>query len=1465
MRKTLLIFTTLLLASIQMFGQFATILKSNEPVCLRNKNNSTDKESKTVGSQYSNEGITIYGYMTSSDNWEIVPGIYSFTTTSSMEVKPLYTNAEMFDDGGCVYINEKYYTINLYDKKLTVYDTNTWTKVGHSISISQDAVATDLTYDYTTETVYGCFNDEETGGYVFGTLDVETGIRTKIAELSQALLTIAASKEGKLYAIGMDLILYHVDKESGSLSKIGETGAEPLKWYKKQAMTFDINTNKLYWCFNHTNWKTYLYDVDITSGKANLIANFPLNENFVDIYIPAPVSEIGSPNEIDDLKVSFVKDSGNATVSFTIPTTTFEGEPFSGELKYSIRINNEELKSGTGRAGAQIEENITTKETGVAQLAVVLSNAQGKESKTTTDCFIGKDTPKAVENVVLKHKSGKTVVLTWDMPEIGIHNGYVDLENVTYKIVRYPSNTVCEEAYTNTTYQEDIAVGQMESIYYEVIPTHGNYTGEAAFSNRLTIGMNFEIPFTDSFDDKDRFMLYTVIDSDMDTHTWKHVETQDGMYVACDYNQEKPKDDWLLTPPITLVGGSKYVLSFDASSMFVSCPEKLEVAFGKQPEIAQMVNQIMSPTVIDNKVSGEWKSFSFTFNIEEMGNYYIGFHALSDADMQKLAIDNIRLDGALLSAPDEVSNLTASPDMNGKLEATVSFITPDKTVNGDKLSLLDKVEIYCNYELVKTIDSPLVNQTIEERVATKFGYNDISVISYNTNGRSISSIIKVYTGEDVPGLTPVTVKNVDGKQVITWSLPKGLNGGYVNPSTISYAISRHTNEDPVVVAADLTECTFTDEYIASQQTVVNYIVQAANPQGYGAINVSNPIVVGGVPYDYPFIETFAYGYATHLLWGVLAYQGKGSWVLWNGKEEQQAKPYDDDKGAIYFMPVEIGDSCQIFSGNITMSNAQKPHLEFYYYNIPSANTVKVQINPDTNGWEDIYTIRMSESKPEGWTKVVVPLTDYKMAKIFQFAFMGIANDLTRVYIDKIAVRDLFENDLSVSLKTRKKVELNESYAVEATIQNVGETSAGSYRVEIYRDGTLIYSEKESTLNVDEQKVYSIVETATLGSADDYEYYASLVYDRDENSSNDMSKILKVVNHLPKYPVVEKLKGNIKDSQLQLTWETPAAYVVPEMETVTEDFESYEPFAIDEIGDWTLVDVDGEEGTYGLLPLSYPHREEAKSFQVFNAHAIGVTTPYEDSSWKARSGEQMMIAFIDKDLSNDDWIISPMLTGYPQTITFYVRTLAAIYGLETFEVLVSKNGLALKDFTPIFKGEAETTWTKVEVEIPNDCYYFAIRCTSVEQFAMVLDDITYVPGTGLPKEFTLTGYNVYCDNILIGQVAADITSYQGGLVDNEKHTFAVTAVYDKGESRYSNVITLANETSIEYLSENKPYVYANEESIIVKQAEGCLVNIYGVDGKILIKEKIESMSATITIASGVYFVKIDNQVFKVIVK
>ena len=193
----------------------------------------------------------------------------------------------------------------------------------------------------------------------------------------------------------------------------------------------------------------------------------------------------------------------------------------------------------------------------------------------------------------------------------------------------------------------------------------------------------------------------------------------------------------------------------------------------------------------------------------------------------------------------------------------------------------------------------------------------------------------------------------------------------------------------------------------------------------------------------------------------------------------------------------------------------------------------------------------------------------------------------------------------------------------------------------------------------------------------------------------------------------------------------------EVETVTEGFEDqslFPPFSTGGItaenhygvfGDWRLYDSTGGE-VWGVDGTTFTNEGQPHAWFVFNATIAGAGTD-------SHNGDQYLESICPIPTSDggtfdgpaDHWLISPLLSGNEQTITFWERTLSTTYGNELYEVLASTTDNNPSSFTPVKTFEDATlTWTERSATLPAGTKYFAIRHYSNNVFGVLIDDITY---------------------------------------------------------------------------------------------------------------------------------------------
>ena len=167
-------------------------------------------------------------------------------------------------------------------------------------------------------------------------------------------------------------------------------------------------------------------------------------------------------------------------------------------------------------------------------------------------------------------------------------------------------------------------------------------------------------------------------------------------------------------------------------------------------------------------------------------------------------------------------------------------------------------------------------------------------------------------------------------------------------------------------------------------------------------------------------------------------------------------------------------------------------------------------------------------------------------------------------------------------------------------------------------------------------------------------------------------------------------------------------------------------------------------------------------------------------FKAHSGKQFLAAFtINQDMAMgnrvSDWLISPMLSGDAQSVSFWYKTLNKSNGTPSFKVAYSTTDSLYTSFTHTVTDTVinmkTAEWQKMTVSLPAGARYFAIHHTTpinINQVLMI-DDITYERGNG-----TVTGYKIYRDGNYLTTVTSPAYTDNTG----SAHVYNVTVVTGK---------------------------------------------------------------------------------------
>ena len=421
-----------------------------------------------------------------------------------------------------------------------------------------------------------------------------------------------------------------------------------------------------------------------------------------------------------------------------------------------------------------------------------------------TSGWVGIDTPKPVSDLAAT-ADGDKVTLTFTAPTESENGGYVDFENVTYRITR--DSEVLNEAFTGTTYQN-------------VVPKLGNYTYgvQAQYSTKraatqtvkIRAGEGFPVPYSETFDQAASFDLFAIHNLSGGARTWHYNSSKKCVEY---WGTSSAANHWLITPPIILEEGKTYELKFNAGLEKAIKPEnykQLNVYVGKgdtpEAQTTELFGELIKSALMEGKTA--------YFTAPSSGGFNFGFNVTGATDSYSIYIDNITVDEAQV-IPAAVSDLKAVPAAKGALAVELSWVNPSKAVSGLDLAKLDKVEVFRGSDLVTIINTPQVGATATytDNVSEPGKYTYTLVAYADEKNSEDATVTSAWVGPDTPAAPAnAALALSDGKPVVTFdAVTAGVNGGYIDTEALGYTITRLPDED--VVAEGVKATTFTDNAV----------------------------------------------------------------------------------------------------------------------------------------------------------------------------------------------------------------------------------------------------------------------------------------------------------------------------------------------------------------------------------------------------------------------------------------------------------------------------------------------------------------------------------------------------------------------------------------------------------------------------------------------------------------------------
>ena len=1348
------------------------------------------------------DSLLLYGIYVVPTGFDLAPGmtdrlLYSFHAAPTLDFMAESSTAI---DGATAYciVNNKIYTFssgayNIYDLSGNLQETGAFQIDGEDVTPMQAA-----TYDPLTKLIYLVYWGPDWAKWLMS-FDPETHAIKAIAALTGYPMTIAASPDGYLYTINYPANLFKINKETGemvTISSSAKVSGRPAYQNGTAALsgTFDWQTGKFYLFNMDSRWNTHLDVIDVTDGSATAIEDFNNAEHFVGLYIP--VGEADAPGFPSDINFA------DGKLTFTAPTKTYSsGADLTGTLTAYVTLEDGTQKTAEVKPGEAATIALDLAD-GKHIIDLAIGNSAGKSPIRRLAAFVGQDVPVAVGDLTFT-VDGTTGNLTWTAPTATMNGGPCDDATINYTVTRYPGGVVVATGLTTTSFSEGLPDARGH-YYYVVTAYSGTSEGASATSNEVAYGTIWYPPYTETFDYEEDFNSFGVVDANEDAKSWSFSENlqnayltgngvNDGQYQFDGYGNK----DYLITPSISLKKGIDYVLTYNTGNQWMT-KEHQTILLGKKQAVVGDEKEIDSRDLLSSV-----NEYEVIFNVEEDGLYNILF--LSDAPDNSLGytLDNICVDiYAAHAGPDSVTNLTATAGEKGALTNTVSFTTPTKTYAGETLENITKVEIFRNGDTTpaKTFENPGVGKAYTW-VDTDVEQGMVSYVvrAYNEAGEGKRATVSNWVGLDEPANVVLLTTKMDEAYHATATWEKvgevGKHGGYVNPDEVTYTLCRYNawswdDRWPAVTEPSSELSAVDSTYTYTDQTYVNYMVVAHNAAG--SSDGTEFGIVLGVPYELPYTESYPNAAAEKDPWTLFAQSYNYAWNIVSGSG-LAVKPQDGDGGMLQFALVGDDSNDQVLAGpRISLDGKESQELSFYmwhgYEAEPEDLYLIVYLNYDDEGWSEAVRVPYNNDT-EGWGRYSIALADGH--RDVQIAFGAYAADESAaIYVDALKIDQGNEVDMAIEniLLSNKRVNVGEKATITVQTANYGTKANSDYDVILLRDGQFFASQKGSELASNSTTKYTFEINPTAYEASNYYLFSAYVSSpNDAVSSNDSSRTARLYVVGSKMPQARELTGTTYKGNVVLNWLAPETTEMAD--AVTDDFESYESFIIDGIGDWKTYDGDGTATAYFGGP-EIANVYSPKAWQVWAPVEAGFSTETFDVL-TTHSGNKYLACWAASDgystvLPNDDWLISPEVAG-GSDVSFYYRMPNATSDPQVFEILYSTTDQEPTSFTVLERDSivSTTDWVNFIYTLPKDAKYFAIRsCCTGSYLVAFLDDITYTPKYGSSTELTFQGYNVYRDGELIASGITELAYSDEGAGD-EEHTYVVTAVWAEGESDYSN--------------------------------------------------------------------------------
>ena len=328
---------------------------------------------------------------------------------------------------------------------------------------------------------------------------------------------------------------------------------------------------------------------------------------------------------------------------------------------------------------------------------------------------------------------------------------------------------------------------------------------------------------------------------------------------------------------------------------------------------------------------------------------------------------------------------------------------------------------------------------------------------------------------------------------------------------------------------------------------------------------------------------------------------------------------------------------------------------------------------------------------------------------------------------------------------------------------------------------------------------------------------------------------------------------------------------------SDSFEDYGDFVTGEFGEWLTVDND----KLPVYPIALGSASNIVSFpgsgDAYNPTAIApmVFNPYKtvpamaptDPAIMAPTGDKTVIFFSPQVAKADKWLISPAQTirdGYVWQLT--AKAYTQYPEIVRFCISTSQD---LDSFTVLDEVELPyDEWTVYTLDLSayaGQTVYLAVNYISTDAFLAQVDDFYVGPSDDSDSKVDVGNvlhYEVYLDGELKGEPQETQFVFTG--LTAGEHTVGIKAVYKSGVSEMAEY-TFNAQSGVGEVEADAFTAVGVSGAVQVTASVPAELTIVDMAGRTLLATEMQEGVKTFAVPAGVYIVRMNEKVMKVMVR